>query len=149
MESKNENLLWAAGRGTEYSKGKWIEIIDELLDGFEDYLGMPFERDKDMLVESDCPNPQFSRWFWGTFNSGLELEFSAVMAGSTVSADNFVVSVSLFLFCRKRRVFVADNGHYLGFSFQAQTGKPGSWICHGWMEDIYGEWESLTFKGVE
>jgi hypothetical protein len=54
------------------------------------------------------------------------------------------VSAPLFLFSHGRRLTVSERlGSYLEFTYDRTANGSGRWRSLGWVEDIYGEYQSI------
>ncbi len=72
------------------------------------------------------------------------------MAGAEIENkvyERFYASLTLFLFdpITDQRLFLKTGESLVEFIFERQSDSTnGKWICLGWLEDEYEEWESLV-----
>jgi hypothetical protein len=153
MNSDIEIKLWNAGQPEKpYTQEAWHEIIDALLNDFQEFVGQIFQRDPDISLSIENPyNPSFSRWIWSEQKgiSPLSVTWSALIGGDMVAneegIDTFHVSLILFLFDADgdSRLRLKTGEIFLMFAFKKQLDSQGSWYKIGWCKDEYGEWEEL------
>lgn len=148
MDSSLIQAIERAASGQVVSDSTWRQISDVLLDGLHELIGTDFERDEEVSVNEGTA---FSRSFWSQHDSNeLSLEWRGVVGGEPVGDDSFAISASVFLFhARSRKRLVTSDGEsFLEFSYEMPTESGGGgWTAHGWLEDIYGEWENLRYLG--
>lgn len=142
MNPNLEIKLWNAGQQeTPYTQETWHEIIDALLDDFQDFVGENFHRDPDILLCIENPyNPSFVRWIWTDekASSPLSITWSASIGGNMVAneeegRDTFCVSLVLFLFDAdgNNRLRLKTGESFLIFAFKQQLDSQGSWCKIG------------------
>lgn len=156
MNSELEQKLWNVGQGeVRYSPEVWNEIIQALLDDFQEFINQDFQRDPEYSLHLEIPDsPSFTIWIWSETkqNPFISRVWLAVM-GAEIVADRikgkvFSVGLTLFLFdaITKKRLHLKTGESFIDFLFQKQTDGKGGWHCLGWLQDEYYEWEEIEYE---
>jgi hypothetical protein len=152
MRADLEVAMFRAGSTAPPDVITWRLIIAELLADFSLFLGEPFQRDEEPML--DVEGPTFAQWIWSELDCAnpLSLTWCAVISGDKVdnAGDNsFRVTACLFLFHQHshKRFVTVDGESYLLFEYSCQSATKGRWISLGWCEDEWREWEDVRFPG--
>ncbi|MBD2299835.1 hypothetical protein H6G80_31615 [Nostoc sp. FACHB-87] len=156
MKLNIEQKLWNLGKENEsYTKEDFYEIIDALLDDFQEFMGHNFKRDTEIYLDTKkLHSPSFCRWMWTmeTEKSPLSTVWLAVIGGDMVGTENgdnvFHVSLTLFLFdaISKKRLCLTTGESVIEFVFERQSNSRGCWRSFGWCKDEWGEWEDIKYE---
>ena len=109
MQRDVERKLWQIGKEPgRYDLKIWRQIIDELVDDFQVFIGQKFDREPEISLDLENPrSPSFCLWLWSQEKerSLFSPIYLAVMGGEIVGEekngkiwDIFAVSLTLFLF---------------------------------------------------
>ena len=159
MDLKLEQMLWNAGQQKEaYTQEIWQEIIDVLLDDFQDLIKQDFQRDPKIRLYLEKINyPSFGRSIWTSNreDSPLSTVWFAVIAGDMVGIEEegnvkniFQATLTLFLFeaSSKKRLCLTTGESIIEFVFEKQSDGRGYWRSLGWCNDEWGEWEDIEWE---
>jgi hypothetical protein len=151
MDHDIYSRLQSISRESPYDEPTWRTIIGGLLDDFQRFLGAEFVRDSNCSI--DVAAPSFVQWIWSkpSCNSLTSTMWSAVLAGNLAEDKpgnvSLTVIITLFLFseAQKKRLCTLDGKAFIRFSLDQDRDKVGVWKCHGWCEDLWGEWKDFVF----
>ena len=139
------NVLSEAANGKSLPETAWLDVIDNCLKSFREFIGSDFARADECMV--DVNHSTFSKWIWSldTEPNELEMTWSAVIAGGRAGGDRFDISVTLLLFHKssRQRIVSFNKGAYLLYSYVRDDNGDYAWKSHGWVPDESGEWDDI------
>lgn len=138
MNKELENKLWSRSIGSEQ---EWNDVIQYLISGLSTMLGQEVALQRIDLLDLDA----FSCAIRGRHpvGGGLQIEWCGVLGMEPIKEQS-LVTASLFVFSMGHRIQVAgQSGSTIDFHFEQRPDGPGEWVCLGWKEDVYGEWEAV------
>ncbi len=137
-----EKLIWANGSLImDYSKEQWIAIAKYLLNSLESFFAFPiFYEDK--VAENVGKGFSLDIKSKKILLGPLQIQCKGILGGDIVGDPMCLhISLILFLFSRDNKLITNNEHSFLYFNFERNQDGNGIWVCSGWQNDIYGEYE--------
>ena len=132
----------------DYPRSKWIEIIQNTLDRFETYLGVPVEHEEfqsSSIGSGFCVDIASPVSACGKFNITWKGGYGAGWITDSETKTSFLyISATLFLYSNTKKLVTNSNESFLEFEYV--KGEDGTFLWrpflkNAWMIDEHGEYE--------
>ncbi|EDX77568.1 hypothetical protein MC7420_2892 [Coleofasciculus chthonoplastes PCC 7420] len=141
-----EQKLWQIPMKVNSTKEDFSEIIIFLISKLSDYLQQQIEIIDKTIEESIVDEESFCCCIRSARSLGGPLTIAwEGRLGMEPIEGKACVSASLFLFSQNNRLAVTgQESSYLELVYEPSDNSEGRWRSQGWLEDVYGEFESIN-----